>query len=54
MDDSVILIAIVGSLLFFGVLIWKAVWLIRKVNESPDDASDPSTDRPSERSSDHP
>ena len=34
MDATAIAIAVIGTLVFFGVLIWKAVWFVRKMNES--------------------
>ncbi len=37
MDTGIIAIVIVGSLVFFGVLIWKGVWFLRKINEATDD-----------------
>ncbi|WOJ92719.1 hypothetical protein R0135_13115 [Congregibacter variabilis] len=42
MDTTTMAIAISASLLFFGVLIYKAVWFIRKVQQAPDSEEKPS------------
>ena len=36
-DAGIIAIVIIGSLVFFGVLIWKGIWFLRKINEAPED-----------------
>ena len=35
MDSTAIIIAVGGTLIFFGVLIWKGLWLLRKMQEEP-------------------
>jgi hypothetical protein len=46
-----------GSALFFGALIYKAIWLIRKVNQDPEgspgtNAEAPSKEAPSKKGED--
>lgn len=41
MDTTTVVIAISASLLFFGVLIYKAVWFIRKVQQAPETKEKP-------------
>ncbi|MFT7287261.1 MAG: hypothetical protein ACI87W_001374 [Halieaceae bacterium] len=41
MPDTVVLIAIAASLLFFGALLWKVLWFIRKINSSEEEPRDP-------------
>ncbi|EED32314.1 hypothetical protein NOR53_3307 [gamma proteobacterium NOR5-3] len=36
MDTPTLVIAVSASLLFFGVLIYKALWFIRKIQQAPD------------------
>ena len=38
MDATALAIAAVGTLIFFGVIVWKAVWFARKINEPESDA----------------
>ncbi|MEL7046053.1 MAG: hypothetical protein AAGL66_13705 [Pseudomonadota bacterium] len=38
MDKSILSIIAIASLLFFAVLIWKGMWLLRKMREEPPEA----------------
>lgn len=39
MDHTTLWIVVTGSVLFFGTLIVKAIWFVRKVTEDPEDIS---------------
>jgi hypothetical protein len=43
MDTATLAIVGLGSLLFFGVLIWKGIWFLRKISAAPD-GEDPGDD----------
>jgi hypothetical protein len=36
MDTTSLTIAIAGTLLFIGLLLYKALWFFRKINSAPD------------------
>ena len=38
MDTNILIIVLLASVLFVAVLVWKAVWLMRKIGEEPEDA----------------
>lgn len=39
MDTTAIAIAVGGTVIFVGVLLWKGLWLLRKIREAePEDA----------------
>lgn len=46
MDTTALAIAGVGTALFVGVIVWKGLWFLRKINEEPvPDESDDEADR---------
>lgn len=34
MDSTAIAIAVGGTVIFVGILVWKGLWLLRKIRES--------------------
>jgi hypothetical protein len=40
MDTTALSIAIVGTLVFLGVLIYKVVWFVRKISQEPEQTRD--------------
>ncbi|MEE4278507.1 MAG: hypothetical protein V2I82_08610 [Halieaceae bacterium] len=40
MDTTTLIIVAGATLIFFGLLIWKGFWLIRKIGQSPDPESE--------------
>jgi hypothetical protein len=41
MDTTALGIAIAGTLIFLGALIYKVIWFVRKVNEEPEQEPKP-------------
>jgi len=40
MDTTALAIAGIGTAVFIGVLVWKGIWFLRKINEAPDPSED--------------
>jgi hypothetical protein len=46
MDTTTLGIAMGGTLVFLGVLIYKVIWFVRKVNEEPEQTPGQEPDSP--------
>jgi hypothetical protein len=46
MDMTALAIAGVGTAVFLGVLIWKGLWFLRKINEEPEGSLGAHSSRP--------
>ncbi len=46
MDMTALAIAGVGTAVFLGVLIWKGLWFLRKINEEPEGSAGAQSSRP--------
>ena len=44
MDTSILITVALASALFVAVLVWKAIWLVRKIGEEPEDTGLADTD----------